>query len=143
MSSRLSSGSAPLDVTCAIIEREDGMVLAALRGGEMHLAGMWEFPGGKLREGESPEDCVRREIMEELALDVEPLMALAPSLHHYPSKSIRLLPYVCRLVGGGLALREHESAIWLGREGLSGLAWCPADLPVLAEYLALRSGIER
>ena len=106
----------------------------------MHLAGMWEFPGGKLHPGEDPSECVRREVMEELALQIEPHTPLAPSLHHYPGKSVRLVPFVCRLIGGELALREHERAIWLAREGLSGLNWCPADLPVLREYLEFRAG---
>lgn len=136
----MSSDSAPLDVTCAIIERSDGMVLAALRGQGMHLAGMWEFPGGKLHPGEDASECVRREVMEELALDIEPHTPLTPSLHHYPGKTVRLVPFICRFTGGELALREHERAIWLAPQELVALEWCPADLPVLREYLGKRAG---
>lgn len=136
----MSSGSATLDVTCAIIERDDGKVLAALRGAGMHLEGMWEFPGGKLKDGEAPEDCVRREVMEELSLNIKPVRPLSPSLHHYAAKSVRLVPYVCKLLGGEMSLREHARAIWLEPEELGSIAWCPADLPVLGEYLGLRQG---
>ena len=122
------------DVTCAIIVRQ-GMALVVRRAEGMHLAGYWEFPGGKLRQGESPRDCIVREIQEELSLEVSPVAALEPVEHEYPDKSIRLIPFVCALEGGELELREHTEARWLWPEDLLSLELCPADMPVARSYL--------
>lgn len=123
-----------LDVTCAIIERH-GMVLAVCRGEGMHLQGLWEFPGGKLHQGESPDACVVREVWEELSLMIEPQSRLSDSVHEYPGKTVRLIPFVCELKGGAMELREHSEARWLWPEDLRGIELCPADRPVLDEYL--------
>lgn len=123
-----------IDVACAIIVRQ-GMVLAVRRAEGMHLAGLWEFPGGKLRNGESPRDCIVREIQEELSLEVSPVAALEPVEHEYPDKSIRLIPFICALEGGELELREHTEARWLWPEDLRSLELCPADVPVALSYL--------
>lgn len=123
-----------LEVTCAIIER-DGKILAALRGPAMRMAGCWEFPGGKLRQGEPPEEGIIREIREELSIEIRPLRQLAPSTHHYPKLSITLLPFVCEHVSGEMHLAEHAEVRWCGPEELKALRWCEADVPVLEEYL--------
>lgn len=132
-----------VDVTCAIIERA-GMVLVALRGQDMHLAGLWEFPGGKLREGEAPEACIVREIKEELSLAISPGAALVPSVHRYPEKTIRLIPFVCSITPNEpnkeeatceLKLKEHSECRWLWPERLREVALCPADVPVVDSYL--------
>lgn len=123
-----------IDVTCAIIERA-GMVLAARRGPGMHLEGMWEFPGGKLRADEPAEACIVREIKEELCLDIELVARLEDAEHEYPDKHIRLLPFVCALTGGELELGEHSEVRWLWPEDLARMEFCPADLPVIQSYL--------
>ncbi len=135
-----------IDVTCAIIERH-GMVLVVRRGQGRHLAGLWEFPGGKLHEGESPRECIVREIREELCLEVSPYASLEPSVHSYPEKTIRLLPFLCTIsvgsagsagsqgTGGELELREHAEARWLWPEDLQYLELCPADVPVAMSYI--------
>ena len=104
----------------------------------MSLPLKWEFPGGKMLEGESPEACLRRELREELEIAVSIGAALAPTTHHYPSFSVTLYPLLCTIESGTLTLREHAAATWLAPENLYAVDWAEADLPVLAAYLAAR-----
>jgi len=124
----------PIHVTCAIIE-DQGRILAAQRSAQMHLPHKWEFPGGKVRDGESLEACLVREIQEELGLDVEVLVALEPVEHRYPDKHIILYPFVCRVEGGRVTPTEHERVEFFAVPQLESLDWAEADLPVLAQWL--------
>jgi len=124
-----------LNVTCAIII-QDNKILCVQRGIGRHLAGKWEFPGGKIHEGESPEDSVMREVREELDLDVEVREALAPVTYSYPDKAVRLMPFLCRVTGGRLHLHEHQAFEWLRPGDLGKLDWCEADQPILEELTA-------
>jgi 8-oxo-dGTP diphosphatase len=96
----------------------------------------WEFPGGKLEKGEEPEECLAREIREELGLEIAVLHRLAAKVHRYESWTIELIPFVCRISGGVLHLHEHRAATWSAPEELFRLDWPAADIPVLHEYLA-------
>ncbi|EMR01260.1 (deoxy)nucleoside triphosphate pyrophosphohydrolase [Cesiribacter andamanensis] len=125
------------EVACALIEH-NGRVLVAQRGLHKSEGGLWEFPGGKLEPGESPEACIVREIAEELSLQISPYARLAPAIHVYPGKSIRLIPLLCRLHGGKLQLHEHAACQWLLPQELPALAWCPADVPIVEEYIRMR-----
>ncbi len=117
------------------------MVLVVKKAEGRHLAGLWEFPGGKVHQGESPKACIVREIREELALHVCPYASLEPSVHRYPEKTIRLIPYLCTITigsggtGGALELREHTEARWLWPEDLRQMELCPADVPVAMSYI--------
>lgn len=124
----------PIKVTCAIIEKE-GKILVAQRSERMSHPLKWEFPGGKLHEGESPEQCLVREIREELGIEVLPLVSLPSSIHHYDHISVELLPFVCNIVQGEIVLHEHSEVRWLRLEELSGLDWVEADVPVFRSYL--------
>jgi 8-oxo-dGTP diphosphatase len=126
-----------IDVTCAIIEQE-GKVLVTQRSSAMDLPHLWEFPGGKVSDGEKESDCIRREIQEELKLEVEPIHQLASSCFDYGPKVIRLIPFVCQIKRGGIKLLEHQAYKWAEPEELMHLPWCPADLPVIATYLEWR-----
>ncbi|MBI1920379.1 MAG: (deoxy)nucleoside triphosphate pyrophosphohydrolase [Geobacter sp.] len=130
----MSDRKIPLKVTCAIIEKE-GKVLAAQRSERMSHPLKWEFPGGKLHEGESLEDCLVREIREELGIEVQPLVSLPPLVHHYDHISVELLPFICRIVQGEIVLHEHSEVSWLEPEELSSLDWVEADVPVFRSYL--------
>jgi mutator protein MutT len=88
-----------IQVTCAIIEC-DGLVLAAQRSETMSLPLQWEFPGGKIHQGESPEECLAREIDEELGVKITINGSLNPSTHRYPSVSVTLYPFLCYFAGG-------------------------------------------
>ena len=121
-------------VACAIIEHK-GKVLVTQRGFHKAEAGLWEFPGGKLEEDESPEACIVREIAEELDLHIKPFQSLLATTYQYPDKSIQLIPLLCHLESGNLLLKEHAAYQWLAPAELRTLNWCPADLPVLEAYL--------
>ena len=128
-----------LHVACAIIER-DGLVLATRRSASMSLPLKWEFPGGKLEPGETPQVCLHRELHEELGVQVLIAANLPTVTHSYPDFTCTLYPYVCALTGGELTLHEHDQLIWLSPKQLSSLDWLAADLPVLAAYLERAGG---
>jgi 8-oxo-dGTP diphosphatase len=95
---------------------------------------VWEFPGGKIDQGESPEECLRRELMEELGVRVRVGRPLPLSTHRYPSFTITLYPFVCSIEAGEITLHEHAAVVWLPPERLHELEWAEADLPVVEAY---------
>ncbi|GMQ27116.1 8-oxo-dGTP diphosphatase MutT [Algoriphagus sp. oki45] len=123
-----------IPVTCALIFSE-GKVLATRRSQTMDLPGKWEFPGGKVEEDESPEECLKREIQEELAIEIEILEKLSPADFTYPTKTIRLIPMAAYKVGGQVHLAEHDQFLWLEKKDLLSLDWAPADLPIVHELI--------
>jgi len=126
-----------LHVACALIER-DGLVLSVQRGTAMSLPLKWEFPGGKIEPGEDAADCLRREVREELGVEVEIGDALPTAAHDYPAFSVVLYPLRCRIVSGELTLHEHADARWLSPADLFSVDWAAADLPVLEAWRALK-----
>ncbi|WBL43583.1 (deoxy)nucleoside triphosphate pyrophosphohydrolase [Algoriphagus halophytocola] len=122
-------------VTCALILKV-GKVLCTQRSEYMRLPGKWEFPGGKVEQGESPEACLRREIAEELDIAIKILGSLSPIQHSYDGKvRIRLLPYLCEWQSGVLNLQEHQRYCWRGEKDLKELDWAEADQPIVEELL--------
>lgn len=130
-----------LPVVCAVLVDNEGFLLAVQRPAGRLLPGLWEFPGGKVEPGESPESALTRELEEELAFvprEGEEFLALTPVIHRYPFATIRLLPFLLRCgERPSLILLEHADHRWLRLEQAGALEWAPADLPVLEE-LALR-----
>jgi 8-oxo-dGTP diphosphatase len=124
-----------IHVTCAIIESE-GRVLAAQRRPSMSMALKWEFPGGKIDPGESPEQCLGRELIEELGIHVRIKKPLSLSEHRYPEFTITLYPFVCTIESGDIRLTDHTAIVWLSPEKLLSLDWAAADIPVVKSYLA-------
>jgi 8-oxo-dGTP diphosphatase len=124
-----------IHVTCAIIER-DGFVLAAQRSADMNLPLKWEFPGGKIDPGESAEECLRRELVEEMGIHVSVGKSLPASTHQYPKFAVTLYPFVCSIASGEIVLHEHAAIDWLPPEELPTLDWADADVPVIESYLA-------
>lgn len=125
-----------IEVVCAVLEDGNGRFLACLRPQGKHLGGFWEFPGGKIDPGESPEAALIREISEELAIDIaveRPLQAVVCS---YGEKLIRLQPFRCRIVRGEPHPVEHERIFWCAPDDFDSLPWAEADLPILAEIRA-------
>jgi 8-oxo-dGTP diphosphatase len=131
-----NSPVSPLRVSCAIIEKED-KVLAVQRSEEMHLPLKWEFPGGKMEEGESEEECIVREIKEELNIEIELVRRLPSAKYDYPNFTIELIAFVARIVGGQIRLREHKDIRYVTKEQLRDLDWAAADVPVVEQYLKL------
>ncbi len=122
-----------MHVACAIIER-NGLVLAAQRSAVMSMPLKWEFPGGKIKPNESPEQCLCRELAEELDIRITIKQPLAPSSHEYPLVTVTLYPFICSIAGGKIRLNEHAAITWLPSGALFALDWAEADLPVLAAY---------
>lgn len=129
-----------IEVTCAIIENE-GCILAAQRSEHMTPALKWEFPGGKVEPGEKPEHCIKREIKEELNIDIEVIKSLPPHEHDYGPRIIKLLPFVCSICGGTMECREHKDVTWGKPHELAGLDWAEADIPVYREYVKNHCGL--
>jgi len=128
-----------LHVACGIIER-DGLVLAAQRSPTMTMPLKWEFPGGKIKSGESPEDCLHRELLEELGIRVTVCERLPTATHRYPAFAITLYPMRCAIESGVLTVHEHAAVVWVKPEALGSLDWAAADLPLIEGYLARRRG---
>jgi 8-oxo-dGTP diphosphatase len=113
------------NVVAAIIRKGD-KIFATQRGyGE--FKDWWEFPGGKIEHGESAEEALRREIMEELDADIYILKKLRTVEWDYPSFHLKMQCFVCSLIHDALHLNEHESARWLGVGELDSVQWLPAD----------------
>ena len=122
-----------IPVTCAIIFHR-GKVLAAQRSVIMPLPGKWEFPGGKVEAGEDPEDCLIREIREEISIEISIFGSLRSSDHSYsPEKIIRLIPFLATWESGEIRLLEHQQVTWLGLEELFSVDWAEADVPIVHE----------
>lgn len=119
-----------LAVACAVIFSEN-LVLAVQRGPSQDLPGKWEFPGGKVEPNESEEECLIREIREELCLDIKLEKRLLPVEHIYERHAIRLIPYTATIFGGELLLTEHQGHKWLTRENIDSIDWAPADWPIV------------
>jgi 8-oxo-dGTP diphosphatase len=123
-----------LHVACAIIQ-QDGLILATQRSAAMSLPLKWEFPGGKLEAGESAQDCLVRELQEELGISVRVGQRLTPLIHSYPDFTVTLYPFCCDQLEGDLTLYEHAAARWLPLDELRGLDWVEADRPIIEQLL--------
>lgn len=126
-----------IQVVCAIIEHK-GTVLITQRSSKMAQPLLWEFPGGKVEDGESEDDALVREIQEELNLLIVPHKRLTPVAHNYSSSTIELIPFTCSLQSGNILLAEHKAYSWATINTLLNYSWCPADVPIVEEYLQLK-----
>lgn len=118
-------------VTCALLLKEN-KTFVAQRSATMSPPLKWEFPGGKIESGESPEDCIAREMQEEFRLEVKPIFQAPdfpfPNTHN---PKLTLIPFVCKLVSGHPLPVEHAGFQWAELSELDGFDWAEADLPVL------------
>jgi 8-oxo-dGTP diphosphatase len=121
-------------VVGAVIVR-DGTILCAQRG-PGSLAGMWEFPGGKVEPGEAPQSALQREIDEELLCEVAVGAHVATTTHEYDFGLVTLTTYYCDLLSGEPVLTEHAEVRWLAPADLSSLEWAPADMPAVEQIRA-------
>jgi 8-oxo-dGTP diphosphatase len=127
-----------LRVVCALIEDEAGRLLLAQRPAGKHLAGLWEFPGGKIETGESPQAALIREIAEELGCVATPGEALTPVTHAYDTVTVCLMPFLARLESAGATpeAREHAALRWVTRAEIGTMPMPAADAPIVAEWVA-------
>lgn len=112
-------------VVAAIIFNQ-GKVFATQRGYGEFKDG-WEFPGGKIEPGETPEEAIKREIKEELDTEIEVVKFLDTVEYDYPKFHLSMDCFICKVISGDLVLKEHEAAKWLKKENLDSVDWLPAD----------------
>jgi 8-oxo-dGTP diphosphatase len=125
-----------VNVTCAIILIEN-KILVTQRSEKMKLPLKWEFPGGKLEENESEIDCIKREIKEEINIEIEVLRKLSNSIYDYGNFKINLIPFIAKHILGEIILAEHKDYKLLEKVELLNLDWAEADLPIVEEFLKL------
>lgn len=125
-----------IDVTCALIFLGN-KILVTQRSEKMKLPLKWEFPGGKLEENESEIDCIKREILEEINIEIEVVKQLSSSVYDYGSFKINLIPFIANYVSGEIILSEHKDYKLLDKSELLNLDWAEADLPIVEEFLKL------
>ncbi len=114
----------------AINEKGETIIFATQRGyGE--FKGGWEFPGGKIEEGETPQQALIREISEELEIDIAVGELIDTIEYDYPTFHLSMDCFWTRIVSGDLVLKEHEAAKWLTRENLESVDWLPADMALI------------
>jgi 8-oxo-dGTP diphosphatase len=124
-----------INVVGAIIENDYQEILCALRSTAMNLPNLWEFPGGKINNGESQSEALEREIREELLCGIEVLTPFDDIPHEYEKMIIRLITYKCKLIEGTPTATEHAKLVWLKRENLGSLVWAPADVPTVNKLM--------
>ena len=119
-----------IEVVAAIIYDSDGRIFGTQRGyGD--YKDWWEFPGGKMEAGETPEEALRREIWEELETRIVVEKFVETVEWDYPQFHLSMHCYLCHVESGHLELKEHEAAKWLNKDELESVNWLPADLKVI------------
>ncbi|KRA24084.1 DNA mismatch repair protein MutT [Microbacterium sp. Root61] len=117
-------------VVGAVIVSE-GRVLAARRGPGRSLPGAWEFPGGKIEDGESPQEALAREVLEELRIAIRVGDKIITTTHEYEFGVVTLTTYYCEPLSGVPQLTEHSAVRWLAPDELPSVEWAPADVPAV------------
>lgn len=117
-------------VTAALLIK-DGLCLIAKRKAEDPLANLWEFPGGKIEIGETPEECLKREMCEEFQIDVEVGDFFAESIYDYKTGIIQLLVYWVSWKGDSLYPTVHDEIAWVDKQAILNYKFAPADIPIV------------
>lgn len=127
-----------LTVTAAIlINNNEILCMQRAKSKFAYISNKFEFPGGKVEEGESYETCLKREIKEEMNMDinVSPEDFFMTIDHEYPDFAITMHSYICKVDSRSFELKEHESFVWLKKDELMTLDWAPADIPIVEKLL--------
>jgi len=122
-----------IEVTAAIIVKGNKVMIARRAHGK-HLAGYWEFPGGKIEQGETPESCLTRELKEEFDIEASIENYIGESIFEYPDKTIRLKAFSCKIISGEIKLNDHDKIEWINIEQLTNYKLAPADIPLIELY---------
>lgn len=123
-----------IEVACAVIIKNN-RVLVTQRSETMALPLKWEFPGGKVEVDETPKTCLKREIKEELNIEINIGEKLKNNTYHYESISIKLIPYIATIQSGEIKLSEHKTYRFVKTGDLLNLDWAEADLPIVHQLL--------
>ena len=131
--------SKQIHVVCLVMLNDQHEIFSAKRSSNQSLADLWEFPGGKIEAGESPEHALAREIREELDLSIGELTELTPVRHEYEFVTVRLAPFLWCTEDQVVrtTLREHADAIWIPVPEALNLDWAQADIPIVKEVQSL------
>ena len=116
-------------ITCAIIKKEEKILIARRAAGQK-LAGKWEFPGGKVEDGESPEECLKRELEEEFGIQVEVREFITSNQHHYDHIDLELIAFRVKYVSGEFTLTDHDIIEWVAPVELLNYDLAAADVPI-------------
>lgn len=122
-------------VVAAVIKAENGKgqpIIFATQRGYGDLKGGWEFPGGKIEEGETPQEALKREIMEELDTEISVGDLIDTIEYDYLTFHLSMDCFWCEIVKGDLVLKEHEAAKWLSKDELDSVEWLPADVTLIS-----------
>ena len=113
----------------------DGRILLAQRPAGKEMSGLWEFPGGKIEFGETPQIALSRELKEELSLNVSPSRIITEQFFNYDDKYVKLMVLNCGIIEEDrIKLLEHDEMKWLSKEELFDVNWLPADLPIVEKW---------
>lgn len=124
-----------IHVVGAIIENEEMKILAALRSPEMTLPNYWEFPGGKIEQGESKQEALKREIREELGCTIDVFEQVEDTTYEYEKFIVRLETFMAKVTNGVPKVSEHAELKWISRQELKTLNWAPADIPAIQKLV--------
>ena len=118
-------------VTAAIIELENKILIAQRKAKDSLFGGLWEFPGGKIEDGETPKECMARELKEELEIEVEVGTLITSNEHRYPDGIFELLVYRVQHIYGNFILNDHDEIKWITIDELSNFEFPPANTPII------------
>ncbi len=118
-----------IEVVAAIIKNDDKIFTTQRGYGD--FKGFWEFPGGKIEAGETPQQALIREIKEELDIDIKVGELVTTVEYDYPQFHLTMHCFICTIVAGDMVLKEHENSTWLTKDTLDSVDWLPADVELL------------
>lgn len=121
-------------VVAAVIK--DGDKIFATERGYGDFKGGWEFPGGKIEAGETPQEALKREIKEELDVDIEVHDLIETVEYDYPEFHLSMDCFWCEIINGKLVLKEHQAARWLTKETINDVEWLPADIELVKKIIS-------
>lgn len=128
-----------ISVAAAIIENREGRILIGRRKADIRLGGYWEFPGGKLEEGETAEICIARELKEEMDVHIETGGIFAETIYDYGDRIVRLIAVKAILVGGKIRLSYHDDIRWVTIPEMSDFLFAPADEAIVVKLQEVTS----
>ncbi len=120
-----------IDVAAAVIVDENDRIFVARKKKGLPLEGYWEFPGGKIEPGETVEEAIERELLEEMNLAVEAGELVGESVYAYEKFNIRLIAHYAKVIGGEICLTDHDSYEWVLAENINRYKMAPADKPLM------------